>query len=97
MAVKYLDLVDSSGSYVKFIPYSATNNVISSAIAGASDGDVFVLDKGSFNQTESIEIPDDVKNFGMIGQGPSLTKIKICTFLRKRRPTVRGPAAGTAR
>jgi len=62
----------NSATTFKVVPPGT--NTLSSAVAGMSDGDVLMLGRGTYTQTESIVIPTTVTNFSIIGPGPGAMK-----------------------
>ena len=48
-------------------------NTLSQAVASMNSGDVLVLCKGTYTQTESVVIPPGIQRFAIIGQGRGIT------------------------
>jgi len=51
-------------------------NVISTAVANANDGDIYILGVGTFEETAVIQIPENVNHIAIIGQGQGITTIE---------------------
>jgi hypothetical protein len=57
----------------KYVPVGS--NTLSDAVADMSNGDVLVLDTGTYTQTVSVAIPAGITSFAIVGQGQGVSII----------------------